>query len=172
MKMFFLWDYYDPYLKSFYKKKCYDNQVRYDEIMKDMKADYFSWVYSLSNAINANGVSSKFVVGNDKFAQRLWAKENGLKFDVGNEKLDIIMHQIKLFKPDILFFGIKKQYLGGFLEEIRLICKKIFCWVGSPINYELKNINLVFGNNPFLKDYFSNTKIGFKFLSLVLIRIY
>ena len=162
MKMFFLWDYYDPYLKSFIKK-CYDNQVRYDEIMKDMKADYFSWVYSLSNAINANGVSSKFVVGNDKFAQRLWAKENGLKFDVGNEKLDIIMHQIKLFKPDILFFGIKKQYLGGFLEEIRLICKKIFCWVGSPINYELKNINLVFGNNPFLKDYFSNTKIGFKF---------
>ena len=74
MKMFFLWDYYDPYLKSFYKK-CYDNQVRYDEIMKDIKADYFSWVYSLSNAINANGVSSKFVIGNDKFAQRLWAKE-------------------------------------------------------------------------------------------------
>ena len=54
-------------------------------------------------------------------------KRNGLKFDVENEKLDIIMHQIKLFKPDILFFGIKKQYLGGFLEEIRLICKKIFC---------------------------------------------
>tara|TARA_Y100000591_G_scaffold333413_1_gene377626 strand:+ start:3698 stop:4849 length:1152 start_codon:yes stop_codon:yes gene_type:complete len=163
MKIVFLWDYYIPYLSSFYKRKKLNGDENFEVLHKLLKNDFFSWIGSLANGLSKNGLETKLIIGNDEVTQKKWAEENAIYISNDDWKFQILKHQIKLFKPDIFFFGVKKHYLGSFLEDIKKDCKQIFCWVGSPIELDTSNIDLVLSNNHHLSSKFSNLATNFKF---------
>ena len=152
MKILFLWDYYQPYLDYFYKNNPAQESDTYEIITQRLMGDYFSWFGSLSKALIKQGYDSEIIIGNDQHSQKAWARENNISLSDSGWKFQTIIEQIKSFKPDVLVFGVKKYYLGPFVDEISNYCRKIFCWVGSPTETNLNNIDVVLSNNPNLES--------------------
>ena len=92
---------YPEFIKIFEKKLIKKNYRTYDEILEN----YFKESYSVSNNITSELVKKNYIcneiISNFNFLQNKWLEQYGNK----NKKENIIVQQIKFYKPDIIFFG-------------------------------------------------------------------
>jgi len=93
---------YPDYINQFYRQNHRLNSASYDEQIKALYYDHFSWGDGYQKAFQAQGVTYCDVYANIKPLQQSWAKEHGLK-DLFPDS--IVREQIKNFGPDILFFN-------------------------------------------------------------------
>lgn len=89
---------------SNFKEKIYQNQnilsLSYEEHKNLILNENFSWSKNFIEYFNE--FQNVQIISNDKMLQKKWCKENNLKFNIFQH--EILLKQIELIKPDIIFF--------------------------------------------------------------------
>ena len=121
------------YEKAFESLNTGENFKTSKEVLKSIKNSYLEshrWPYYLDES----KFKIKNILVNHYLFQRLWAEENGVRIDRNkNWHHEVVFHQIKKYKPEILFISSDSFFSPEFLKKIRtdfLFIKKIVLWQG------------------------------------------
>jgi len=124
-----------------------------------------------SSIMYSNGFSRSFrKLGQDaheilvdfEVIQKQWAKENNIQFDSDNWMIQILINQIKIIKPDVIYFQgtewnipgrffplRKKDNLVKIIKEEYPFIKKVICFSGYPSTIErLRYADFLFCASP------------------------
>ena len=142
-----------------------NNQVKsFSELYE--KYENKGHVYSDSFSLNMNtlGNYTNEIISNWEFAQKIWAKEKGIKYFEKNWENEILFNQILYFKPEVIFFqnnvSLSDEYMNRLKNDFKFL-KKIIVHNGFPVNpISLKNVDLVLCTSKSILDFYKN--IGIK----------
>ncbi len=144
MKIFRLTEVYSKYTELFTLK--YADVKLYSELLKYYYYDCFGWADSWGETLKKYEYQCMEIPYDLEVIQRAWARENSIK-DYGILSLeDIVIEQLKDFKPTILWFDCTNwKLLDRILKEVTGI-KLTMGWVGSALqslsSYKLLDIIL------------------------------
>ncbi len=124
---------YPNYIEGFISKHPEIKGMNYEAALKLYFSDCNSWADFWKINLEATG---KFecceIIENAELLQKKWAHENNFKFTEGNWKEEILIEQIRHFKPDILF--LVDQYgdnsLAAKIKKLVPGIKLILGWDG------------------------------------------
>ncbi|MDZ4664853.1 MAG: glycosyltransferase [Bacteroidota bacterium] len=95
---------YPAYIDHMVKVHPIFSSITYSEVLEDYFYDAYGWADFWKINLEATG---KFecgeVIMNAEFLQKKWAAENKVKYSETDWKNEIVIEQIKVFKPDVLF---------------------------------------------------------------------
>lgn len=138
MKVLMLWKYYPQYFSYFYKKYPYVADLSFKEHRNRIFDDHFAWPAELSKYMNQQGIEAEFIIANAESLQKKWAEENKFSsYSAESWEKEIVLEQIRRFKPDILWITSIFDYYGKFVKEALVYAKKAITWVGSPFMEEI-----------------------------------
>ena len=102
---FFKCSSFDPgYLRLFYEAHPDLKDLNYTEHRSALMADCYGWADFWQKNLEATGkIICADVVVNAEVLQKKWALENSVKWKEDNWTLEILLAQIREFRPDILF---------------------------------------------------------------------
>lgn len=149
MKILLLADYYNEYLKQFYRENNYDD-LTYDEHLEKLLDDYFGSFVSYYRHFKKIGYESKLIIANDYKLQNKWLKENNINLEANSKtKHKIVLMQIKEYNPNIFFMGSMFDYYGHFLKNVSEVTKNIFTWIACPYpeNLDFSDVKCVFSSS-------------------------
>lgn len=124
---------YSNYMEGFIGKHSEMKGMRYEDALKLYFSDCNSWADFWKINLEATG---KFecceIIENAEFLQKKWARENEIIFTENNWKEEILIEQIRHFKPDVLF--LVDQYgdnsLSAKIKKLVPDIKLILGWDG------------------------------------------
>lgn len=151
MKLLMLCKYYPETLKYFYEKYPFIISSSFEEHRSKILDEHFGWTGDLSRYINLQGIQTEFIIANAESMQKKWADEH--KFQSYSERKwekEIVMEQIKHFRPDVLWVGSLFDYYGNFLKNALHYCKKAITWVScpTPANLNISGFTTLITSNP------------------------
>lgn len=127
--------YYSAYLEQFYLRfpnlASQTYSVQQAALMDDCFGSSSFWTTALGNL----GYETCDLVLNAEPMQRMWATEQGLKFDESHWLFDIAAAQVEAFRPDVLLVADYSTVTAEFLRHLRAICPSIrlvLGWCGAP----------------------------------------
>lgn len=133
MKLLKITTLYHSYLKDFYAKHPVLAEKSYAEQKAALDYDAFGWADFWSNALIPLGYDVMEVAWNVETMQRAWARENFISDPAGISLKEIVVAQVKRFKPEILWFDdLDEDLLRQIRSEVPSI-KLVLGWVGSAI---------------------------------------
>ena len=152
---------YPTYLKQFYANQKGLADEPYEVQYKRLVADCYGWADFWTHAFGKLGYEVWEPVANAESMQKKWAHENSFQFDEHDWLRDILIAQVKHFKPDILFSNDYHTFDYHFYERLRQECPSIrfiIGWCGAPFKDSkvFDAYNLVLSNIPKLVDHFRN----------------
>lgn len=130
MKYLQLTIYYEKAFENLYSNHNFRSSI---EVLKSIEKSYLEshrWPYYLDK----RKFSVKNILVNNYLFQKLWVEENGVK--IGKSKnwyYEVVYHQIKKYKPEILFITSDSFFSNNFLKKIKLdfpFIKKTILWQG------------------------------------------
>ncbi len=150
---------YSTYLKQFYTKNPLLKKQPYAAQYQQLMADCFGWADFWTHALRKLGYEVWEPVGNAGQMQKAWAKEHGVHYTHKTWLTDVIVAQIKSFRPDILFVDDYSTYSEGFIRYVRQECssiKLVLGWCGAPYQDEtvFHAYDIVLSNIPELVEHF------------------
>jgi len=145
MKILVLWDYYNLYFSYFYKNHPTAQLLPYVDQLKEIQKDFFCWPTYLVPHFSEFGHEAELVIGNCKPLQQKWAQENDVFFQDKDWHLEIVLEQIRRYKPDILFLGgYGDIYVKSILSIARKYCRCIAAWKAAWVSSKLSWSNIDF----------------------------
>lgn len=132
MKVFFLWHYYRAYVRHFHARYPEFEALPFAEHRTRLFADHYAWPADLSLHMRSMGCDTEFVVANDERLQKKWATEQGVTFSSQGWEREIVLEQIRRYRPDVVWLGSHFEYYGSFVREILRHSGKVVAWVGEP----------------------------------------
>jgi glycosyltransferase involved in cell wall biosynthesis len=132
MRILFLWQYYDNYIRQFYARRPGLAQRSYQEQQKALLDDYFGWPGYLVRALRALDYEADILFANVQPLQSAWGSEHNFPFDPKQPNL-LVKQQISIYRPDVLFMGPWYLDNADLLKRIRSSCGRIFVWIASPL---------------------------------------
>jgi hypothetical protein len=150
---------YTVYLENFYKNRPDLKGKSYKDQYQELMQDCYGWVDFWTHALAKQGYEVWEPVANAEYMQKTWASENGISYHNGTWETDIIIEQIKKFKPNVLFVNTSSIYKSDFFYNIRKKCntiKLIIIWCGSPVSdlNVYRDFDLILSNIPSLVSFF------------------
>lgn len=131
MRILLLWDYYEPYLRSFYASRSGLAKLSYEKQALVLADDCGAWPPSIAGPLRSIGHEVTVIVGNAEPMQSMWAWENGLVCrQMEDWKIQIAREQVRLVKPDVLWVIGSPSYLGRFIQDVRKDCGCVIAWIG------------------------------------------
>jgi spore maturation protein CgeB len=141
-----------------YSQKSYDAQLRCLFQESPMYSDGFS------RSFRNLGQEAFELIFDFEILQKQWAKENGIQYNPENWILDIMIAQITVLKPDVIFFqGTELTIPGRFVAKgksfnLPLLLKEKFSFLSLIVMYSgypcaadrLKGIDILFAGVPSL----------------------
>lgn len=148
MKILLVWDYYPAYLRAFYAQHPEARDRPYAQQLALLLDDFFTWPAYLVPELNALGHETAILIGNARWLQLQWAKENGLIVD-DSWQLSILREQIKRFHPDVLWLCGVDYYLSSLLRQIRHFCRRVISWRATewPGHLDWSNVDCVLSSH-------------------------
>lgn len=105
----FLNDYYEKYPKL----KSEDYTTQHQHLMNQ----YFAWSDNYGRLLAQKGLETMEVVANAFSMQKAWAQENGFSHNLSVE--EILIKQIEVFRPEVVYFQDSISFNGRFISELR-----------------------------------------------------
>jgi spore maturation protein CgeB len=156
--------YYQDIIQSFldqnpdYSNNSYDDQLRKLFQTSPMLSD------ALTQSFRNLGQEAFELVFDFEVLQKQWAKENGIQYSMDNWKFDIMLSQISVWKPDVIYFqgtelarpGIfaskhKSSNLPEILKNNFPFLRLIVMFSGYPCGEErVKGVDILFAGSPSL----------------------
>lgn len=142
---------YSTYLPVFYANNPDYSSLNYEDKRRRFFDDAFSWGDAWTHYLKPLGYDAEEVVVNEETMQLQWALENNIK---SKNSIDIVIEQIKLIKPDVVWFDAVDPILLHKVKEAVPFIKVYIAWVGSAIYEEQiwKEFDLVLTCAPETKE--------------------
>lgn len=134
MKVFLAAYYYPPFIASFLKRNPDLDHLSYKEMMIRLKEAYFADTHSAEYWLLQSGISAYMSVINIEVIQRQWARENSLSFKEENWEEEILLAQVKSFKPDVFYTECIHVHSKLFLQSVKNEVKQLSAWVSFPFS--------------------------------------
>jgi spore maturation protein CgeB len=131
---------YSGYMDSFYVKYPEITTKSYNEHLHVLLEDSTEFVASYNRTFRKLEVDANCIIANDKYLQKKWVLENGLKTDKQEE---IIFKQVKFFSPEILWIENMGHITLDLLNTIRNQVKSIKLIIGyhcAPFNQNVLEV--------------------------------
>lgn len=109
--------YYRDFLNDYYKKFPEIKSGDYTEQYQHLMSQYFAWSDNYGRLLAEEGLATMEVVANATSMQKAWAAEKGLLPNLSDQ--EILMKQIELFRPEVIYFQDSVTYNGRFITELR-----------------------------------------------------
>lgn len=109
--------YYRDFLNDYYARFPYVKKLDYVGQYSHLMSQYFGWSDNYGRLLAQKGMETMEVVANAIPMQKIWAKENGLSDDLSLE--EIVFQQIKLFKPEVIYFQDSVTFNGVFINRLK-----------------------------------------------------
>lgn len=125
--------FYRSFFEYYYSKKKDIINKSYDIQLSDIMNEGFGWADFFKRNMEILGNEAYEIIWNANNIQKKWAEENNLKLSGS----DILFHQLKKIKPDVIFFQDSVSFPPEFIKKIRLdipSVKLIIGWLCSPSN--------------------------------------
>jgi spore maturation protein CgeB len=150
---------YPSYLKKIYYSSPNLETKSFLEQYNVISRDCFGWANFWTLALEKIDYQVWEPIANARSMQTTWARENALQTSNKNCLEEIVIAQVKSFKPDILFVDDYITFTKELLDEIRSSCssiKLIVGWCGSFYNDNniFKSYDLILSNIPELVEEF------------------
>lgn len=156
MKVLFLTKYYTKYLENLYRNNPDILELSFHEHRECIFNDHFGWPADLVQYMSNQGIRTEFIIANTEILQKHWAYENNFtNYSRRSWEKQIVLEQIKKFKPDILWIDSLFDYYGSFIQESLNYCHKAITWIScvTPQNINLTGIsNLITSDPEILKN--------------------
>jgi spore maturation protein CgeB len=149
---------YQGYLKSFYKKYPEMQSLTYGEQYDKLLSDTSEPVGSYTRMFNRLGVETECIITNAEYLQKKWRIENGF---ASINKSDLVLEQVKKFKPDVLWIEGFDYTEKKWTDKVRQYVPCIRLLIGfhcAPFNLSMlenfRNLDFVLTCTPGLKHDF------------------
>ena len=121
--------YYRDFLNSYYAQ--YPDVVKLDYAgqYSHLMGQYFAWSDNYGRLLAEKGFETMEVVANAASMQKAWAKENGFSDNLSSE--EIVIKQIAVFKPEIIYFQDVVTFNGFFINKIKSLFPCVKLCVGN-----------------------------------------
>ncbi len=187
MNFLFIDTYYPAFLGYFRKKYPKLNKESFKKQRQALLAQCFGTADFYSYNLRKLDSYAEDLVVNDEILQRRWAFENGVRFSSAGwlskiqsfpyaYKLlgrpdwiaEIILAQIKMYKPDILYFQDLTILDPETLTLAKKYCRLLVGQIASPLASDsyLKQFDLILTSFPHYVDYFKKRKIKSEYFKL------
>ncbi len=149
MKVLFLSKYYDNYLDYFFSVNDPEQECSYECLYDKIIGDRYFWSDYFKQELPAYGYEVEQLIIDAKPLQVQWAKEHHVSFSADGWYFDILIEQIKYYKPEILFIQDWSQELGSdFIKMVKERCSVIkfvvgYCGEGHPAPEYFKDHDFV-----------------------------
>ena len=132
MRILFLWQYYNQYIRQFYARRPELAQCSYLAQQTALLDDYFGWPGYLVRALRALDHEADILFANAQPLQSAWGREQGFAFDPAQPDL-LVEHQIRRYCPNVLFAGPWYLDQADLLQRVHPFCDRVFVWIASPL---------------------------------------
>lgn len=125
--------YYKDYLQRYYSQHPSIISLSYDEQHKHLMSQAYGWSDYYAKHLRTLGVDAYEIVANAEPMQKKWAEENKLQINAN----EIVLEQIKKFKPDVVFMQDSTAFNGNwvkYLKENVSSIKIVIGWCCSPFS--------------------------------------
>ncbi len=143
------------------------SKLSYDEQQQCLFAEGFVYSNSLSKGMRALGHDAHEIIFDMEMLQKKWAEEHGFQYASENWKQEILLKQIEVLKPDILYFqdihsmphstrrALKQNY-----SNIKLMA--LFKGFPGSVKtfHELDDLDVVFAGTPTLVRHFKDAGLN------------
>lgn len=130
--------FYKDLVKEIYDKNNTLFELSYIEQQKEIFKNCFVYSNSFSKQMNKLGHDTYEIIFDLEILQKRWADEHNVKYSSKNWIKEILLAQIKYFKPDILYF----QDTNSLSYSIRKKLKNEFSFIKLIIIYRGSSSNL------------------------------
>ncbi|RMH56679.1 MAG: glycosyltransferase family 1 protein [Candidatus Hydrogenedentota bacterium] len=157
MKILMLWEYYPDFLAHTYRSHPELKTYPYKEQREVLLNSHFGWPGEVCSSLRRLGMDVEFVIANAVSLQTRWFEEHRPRNTLESSSAqEVVAHQIKAFRPDIVFCPALPRYSGRFFDELRPYYRHVVLWIGYeiPPRYEFRNCSAVCTSWPFLAKRF------------------
>ena len=127
--------YYPEFVQQFYSRQPGLEMRSYVQQHRALMDDCFLWSNFWSVALGELGYESEEIVANIEPMQKRWATEQGVEFDEPQWLFQIVLAQIKKFRPEILFVTDYSTFSASFIRQVKSevpSIKLVLGWCGAP----------------------------------------
>jgi spore maturation protein CgeB len=133
MKLFRAYTVYPEYQDQLYRTQPGLAARSFAEQKKAHDAEAVAWGNAYTRALTPLGYEVLEVPFELEPMQRTWAAENGLPDPAQIDPEDILVAQVKQFRPDILWYDHRDAALLGRLQSAAPSIRATLGWMGSPV---------------------------------------
>jgi len=140
-------------IRIFYRSNKQLHSFSYEEHFNFLKSFVPVHLNHFAEEMRDLGFDCNEVIYDLELLQKSWANEHGIKFGWHSWKIDILMEQIKFYKPEIIYLQNLEPMPYWFLQRIKDIfpfVRKILAFKGNLPNrvHELTGIDHIFAGHP------------------------
>lgn len=152
MRILKITSFYPAYLVKFYSDNPDLQNSAYATQIKKLAYDSFGWADFWSHAFRNSDHQVLEITSNNEWAQKAWAREHNLGISSGHWFTEILVAQVKLFKPEVLFFedrNIPQETILAIKDALPNSVVSI-AWCGTPFSTieEFANFDVIIGCIP------------------------
>lgn len=124
--------FYPEFLRWYYSENIDVGAKSYEEQLRALMRQEFGWSDYFARNFLLLGVEAHELVANALPLQQAWAKQQGVF--VASER-DILLHQLKALKPDVVLFEDAFQHSGDWIQLVKEqvpSLKQVIGWCCAP----------------------------------------
>ncbi len=151
--------FYRDYLAFYYAKNKDIIEKSYNEQYEHLMYDSFAWANFFQIHLSKLGVEAYEIIFNALPLQKAWADEHSVNL----EGKDLLIEQLKIIKPEVVFFQDSNIFNGQWIDHLRKkvpSIKNVIGWCCHPItNKQLmlyRNFDYTFACSPLFVNRFRN----------------
>lgn len=144
-------------IRIFYRSNQQLHSFSYEEHFNFLKSFVPVHLNHFAEEMRALGYECNEVIYDLELLQKSWANEHGIKFGWHSWKIDILMEQIRFYRPDIIYLQNLEPIPYWILQRLKEyfpFVKKVLAFKGNLPNRvcEFKGIDHVFAGHPDIYD--------------------
>jgi spore maturation protein CgeB len=152
--------FYRLYLNDYYRRNTEISGKSYEEQQAHLFREGYGWSDFFSRYLKQMGNEAIEIIANAEPLQNAWARENNC------EKDNILLNQLKKFRPDVVFFQDTINYSSRFLAQVRNEIPSVKLIIGhvcSPYSKEqgevYRHYDLILTCSPGFQGFFDRSGI-------------
>lgn len=149
---------YPGYTEQFLADNPDYRAVSYQQLYERFVGSHYGWANYYARSLNALGCEAEDIIADIEPLQKAWARERGVDYRQDNWLRDIVLAQVRSFRPDVIFLQDLYSFDAGFRQQLREAGGKgvlMIGWQAAPIkDYGLlRDLDLVLTCAPHFVDY-------------------
>ena len=156
---------YPGYTEQFLADNPDYRSLSYQQLYERFVGSHYGWANYYARSLNALGCEAQDMIADVEPLQKAWARERGVAFGQDNWRHDIVLAQVKSFRPDVIFLQDLYSFDASFRQQLREAGRRdvlMIGWQAAPIkDYRvLKDLDLVLTCAPHFVDYMRQSGIN------------